>query len=75
MTTLTELIPVDEITRQAREVRFWRTVLTVVAAVLFGVGWVTAKAFALAWLAAAWSAVAVREGWRQGRKTAEVNRG
>jgi len=57
-------IPVDAITAQAREVRFWRTVLTVIAAVLFGLGWVTARVFAVAWLAASWSWVAVREGWR-----------
>jgi len=52
-------IPVDAITAQAREVRFWRTVLTVIAAVLFGLGWVTARVFAVAWLAASWSWVAV----------------
>jgi len=57
-------IPVDAITAQAREVRFWRTVLTVIAAVLFGLGWVTARVFAVAWLAASWSWVAGREGWR-----------
>ena len=57
-------IPVDAITAQAREVRFWRTVLTVIAAALFGLGWVTARVFAVAWLAASWSWVAVREGWR-----------
>lgn len=72
MTTLTERFPVDEITAQAREVRFWRSVLTVIAAVLFGLGWLVAKAFGVAWLALAWSAVAVREGWREGRK---VSRG
>ncbi len=56
------------ITAQARQVHFWRTVLTVLAALLFGIGWLTAKAFGLLWLALAWSAVAVREGWREGRK-------
>jgi hypothetical protein len=68
MTTLAERIPVDEITAQAREVRFWRSVLTVIAAALFGLGWLVAKAFGLAFLALAWTAVAVREGWREGRK-------
>ena len=63
-TTVLDRVPVDEITAQAREVRFWRTVLTVIAAVLFGLGWVTARVFAVAWLAASWSWVAVREGWR-----------
>ena len=64
MTALTERIPLDEITAQAREVRPGRTLLTVVAAVLFGLGWVTARVFSVAWLAAMWSGVAVREGWR-----------
>ena len=72
MTSLTERIPLEEITKQAREVHFWRTVLTVIAAALFGLGWLVAKAFGVAWLAAAWSVVAVREGWREGRK---VSRG
>ena len=68
-TDVLDRIDLDGITRQAREVRFWRTVLTLVAAVLFGLGWVVAKAFGITWLACAWSAVAVREGWRQGRMT------
>jgi hypothetical protein len=72
MSTLAERIPLDEITEQARQVRFWRTVLTVIAAALFGLGWVVAKAFGVTFLALAWSAVAVREGWREGRK---VSRG
>ncbi|HEX8866519.1 MAG TPA: hypothetical protein VF821_12765 [Lentzea sp.] len=63
MTTLST-IPVDEITAQAREVKPGRTALTVVAAVLFGLGWVTARVFSVVWLAAMWSGVAVREGWR-----------
>jgi uncharacterized membrane protein YedE/YeeE len=67
MTAVLDRIDLDTITEQAREVRFWRTVLTVVAGVLFGAGWVMAKTFGLVWLCAAWSVVAVREGWRQGR--------
>jgi hypothetical protein len=66
MTAVFERVPLDAITEQARQVRFWRTVLTVIAGVLFGAGWLVAKM----WLAAAWSAVAVREGWREGRGTA-----
>jgi len=63
-TTLAERVPLDEITAQARAVHPGRTLLTVIAAVLFGVGWVTARVFAVAWLAAMWCGVAVREGWR-----------
>ena len=64
MTTLTERIPLDEITEQARQVRPARTALTVVAAVLFGLGWIGARVFAVAWLSVMWCGVAVREGWR-----------
>jgi hypothetical protein len=64
VTTLTERIPLDDISSQARAVRPGRTVLTVIAAVLFGVGWVTARVFAVVWLSVMWSGVAVREGWR-----------
>jgi hypothetical protein len=64
VTTLTERIPLDDITAQAHAVRPGRTVLTVIAAVLFGVGWVTARVFAVVWLSVMWSGVAVREGWR-----------
>lgn len=70
MTALLERVPLESISEQARQVRFWRTVLTVIAGVLFGAGWVAAKACAVAWLAGAWCAVAVREGWREGRGTA-----
>jgi len=60
------MLPLDEITAQAREVRPGRTLLTMIAAVFFAVGWVVAKA----WLSVAWCAVAVRLGFRAGRGTA-----
>ena len=64
MTTSTlDRVPLDEITAQARQVRPGRTLLTVVAGVLFGLGWVTAKAFAAVWLAFTWSWAAVHVGW------------
>ena len=63
-TTLLDRIPLDEITEQAQQVRPGRTALTLIAAVLYGLGWITARVFAAGWLAAVWSAVAVREGWR-----------
>jgi hypothetical protein len=72
VTALTERIPVEEISARAHEVRFGRTVLTVIAAVFFGIGWIIAKA----WLAVAWCAVAVRVGWQEGRSgTAVTQRG
>lgn len=61
-------VPVERITAQAREVRFWRTVLTIIAALLFALGWLAFKVLAVLWLAAAWTACAAREGWREARK-------
>ena len=63
-TSVLDRVPVDQITEQAQQVRPGRAVLTVVAAVLFGIGWVTARVFAVVWLSAMWCGVAVREGWR-----------
>lgn len=65
-----EQVPLDRINAQAREIHFWRTVLTVLAGMLFGVGWMVAKAFGVGWLAFAWSAAAVRVGWQEGRRGA-----
>ena len=64
MTAMLERVPLDEITAQARDVRPARTALTIIAGTLFGLGWITARVFAVLWLAATWSWVAVREGWR-----------
>jgi hypothetical protein len=69
--TLDELLDtdrLDRITAEARKVEFGRTVLTVLAAILFGVGWLTARAFGLSWLSLAWAVTAVRLGWQEGRK-------
>lgn len=67
MTALLDRVPVESITEQARQVRFWRTVLTLIAGLLFGAGWVVAKGFAVGWLAGAWMFVAFRAGFRAGR--------
>lgn len=63
MTTVLDRVPVDDITTQAREVRFGLTVLTLLAAMFYGLGWVLGKA----WLGVAWAGVAVRTGWRESR--------
>ena len=67
MTTLSERIPVDDITAQAKQVHFWRSVLTVIAACLFGLGWIAFRFFAVTWFAAVWCGCAVREGWREAK--------
>lgn len=69
--SLLDRFPVEEITQEARDIHPGRTLLTWVAALLFGVGWVAYKTCAVLWLAAAWVFVAVRKGWR----TAKVSHG
>ena len=73
--TVLERVDLDAVNRQAREVRFWHTVGTVLVTILFGMGWLTARIFSLTWFAVAWMGVAFREGWRAGRATSGVNRG
>lgn len=58
---------VERITVEARDVQFGRAVLTAIAAVLFGLGWLAAKAVGVVWLAVAWSWTAVRLGWTEAR--------
>jgi hypothetical protein len=67
---------VDRVSTEARRVEFTavavsaiRTLLTVVAGVLYGVGWIAARVFAAAWLCLVWSATAVRLGWQEGRRS------
>lgn len=67
MAAWSEEIPLDRIATEARQVRFWRTVLTALAGLLFGVGWLVAKGFAVVWLAVAWCAAAVKVGWQEAR--------
>lgn len=65
---LLERVPLDRITTEAKQVRPGRTFLLAVAGLLYAVGWVTAKAFGLMWLAAAWTGTAVKVGWSDARK-------
>lgn len=70
MTTLDQLMDtqrLDRITAEARQVQFGRVLLTVIAGVLFGIGWIVAKTFAVLWLALTWSATAVKLGWQEAR--------
>lgn len=61
-----EWVPVARISAQARNIRFGPTALTLVAGVLFGLGWLAAKACAVVWMALTWSFAAVRVGWQEG---------
>lgn len=74
MAHVLDRVPVDRITVEAREVNLGRTFLTLLAGLLFGIGWVGAKVFGGLWLVLraigfglAWCGVAVRLGWRQAR--------
>ncbi|MFF5445484.1 hypothetical protein [Streptomyces sp. NPDC012888] len=59
-------IPVTRVSLEAREIRFGPTIATLLAAALFSIGWVAAKACAVLWAGLTWSFVAVRLGWQQG---------
>jgi len=71
VTTLLERVPLADINAQAREWHPLRFVLTVLAGLLFGLGWVAAKTVAAVvagtWLAGAWVSAAVLLGWRSAR--------
>lgn len=64
---LAERVPLDRIEQRARAAHPGRTVLTVAAALLFALGWLACKAFAVAWFAVAWCGSAVAEGWISAR--------
>lgn len=68
-TTLIDRVPVDRITAEARNIHAGRALLTLVAAVLFAVGWITAKVFIVTWAAIAWGAAAVKIGWQDARRS------
>ena len=72
MTSLTERVPLDRIERRARHARPGRVLLTLIAGLLFGLGWLTCKACAVTWLAAAWCASAVIEGWQSAKAGQEA---
>jgi len=65
--SVAQQVPLDRIEDRARQARPGRTVLVVIAAVLFGLGWVAFKACALSWLAVAWCGFAVIEGWQSAK--------
>ena len=65
--TLLDRVPVGRINEQARQVHFRRTVATILAGVLWMVGWLAGKTLGLVWLALAWVATAVRIGWTDAR--------
>jgi len=65
---------VHDITDRARQIQFSRVLLTVLAGMFYALGWIAARTFGVIWLALTWSAVAVKVGWQEGRKTAPKSR-
>ena len=65
--TMLDRVPLDQITSEAREVHFTRTVLTVLAGLFWLLGFGVAKVFGALWFAGAWVATAVRLGWSDAR--------
>jgi hypothetical protein len=64
---LMDTVPVERINAEARDVQFGRTVLTIIAALFFAIGWIAARTLGVLWLALAWSATAIKVGWQAGR--------
>ncbi len=54
---------VDRVNSEAKDIQFWRTVLTAVAAVLYGVGWLIGWLFKGTWLVITWCYAAGRVGF------------
>lgn len=70
MSVITERVPVADISRQARSVRFGATLLAAVTGILFGAGWLAAKALSLLWLAGAHAFTSARFGWQHAQLAA-----
>ena len=68
MSIALDRVSLERISAEAREVHFGRTLLLLLAGLLYGVGWVAAKVFILLWRAVAWMGVAIKVGWTEARK-------
>lgn len=64
-TAILERVPVDQITEQARQAQFARTVLTVLAALFYAIGWVAGSL----WFAASYAGFSIKAGWIEGRRS------
>lgn len=67
MAHLLEQVPVGRITEEAKQVRFGYTVLTILAGLLYALGWIVAKMFTGIWFVLAWVGTAVKVGWTDAR--------
>lgn len=58
-------VDIGRIGAEARDIQFRRVILTVLAAILYAIGWTARKIFVVAWLVLAWSWTAVKLGWQE----------
>ncbi len=64
---LLERVPVERITIEAREVHPGRALLTLIAGIFYGIGWLAGKVLGAVFLAVVWSWTAVKVGWVEAR--------
>lgn len=62
--TVLDRVPIDRINVEARAVKAGRVILTILAGLLYVIGWTAA----LSWRAVVWACVAVKVGWADCRK-------
>lgn len=60
---------VDRVNAEAKDIQFGRTLLTWLAALLYGIGWLIGKVFVVAWLAVTWTYAAAKVGFQDARGT------
>ncbi len=67
MTHRLDEVPMSRIAEQARAATFGRTILTVIAGLLYVLGWLVAKGIGGLWFAVAWIGAAIHVGWTDAR--------
>jgi hypothetical protein len=75
MSVVTDRVPVDRIREEAVQLppravvlALCRSLLALLAGLLYGTGWVAAKAVRLLWSVISWSVAAVRVGFKDGAR-------
>lgn len=62
-----EQATLDRIRAEAQALRPLRTLLTLLASLLWALGWLAAKSVGVLWAGVAWSLAAAKVGWSDGR--------
>lgn len=66
MAVMTVLQPVQRFATREFLQSIANLIITVVGAIMWGIGWVPAKAFRTLWIAGLWSIAAIKLGWKDG---------